>query len=66
MSLGSIPGHSSSYYHRWVMASYGVAGTYVAADTVEKYWRAQQNEKYTIAQRRMLGASNASKTCKLV
>ncbi len=47
---------------RWVALSYGVAGTYVAADCAEKYWRAQQIEKYTVAQRRMLGASRAIDT----
>lgn len=47
---------------RWVAFSYGVAGMYVAADTADKYLKAQRLETYTAAQRQMLGASNAIDT----
>ena len=49
-------------HSRWVAFSYLVAGTYVAADTGDKYLKAQRMENYTAQQRRMLGASNAIDT----
>ena len=50
-------------HHRWVLASYGVACSYVVADCVDKYWRASTGTgRKTLAERRMIGASRAIDT----